>query len=192
MNEDLDKLEVSVGDPITAEHDNELRRSIKRRTIQGGNGVLISQFDDHVQVSYRAPWTPSDRHAWKPMMSTLDGKPALRFARGLINGIEPTLGDYKAKLSDPFAPVIPLDFDPDTGDCGLYLELSLAIDSWHITKATVIAAAGVPDFKPFTAYKLLCIANKAGAFNQRIFRDLGFAASNRKSSGVFKSWWWSL
>ena len=192
MNDDLDVLMVKSGDPILAKVHNDTVWAIRRRKLKGGKGVKVQQLDNCQIVSYHA--TPVViTTAWKPSGDTTeDGKPGVRLSQGLVNGIEPILGDYKAKLSDPFAPVIPLDFDQDTGDCGIYLKLTLAMDSWHISKATVIASVGVPDFKPFTAYKLLTIANKAGSFNQRSFRDLGFAASNRKSSGVFKSWWWAL
>ena len=192
MNDDLQLLFVRPRDPVLAEDHNALIRALQRRQLRGGKGVKVKQLDSGQYVSYfAAPVAIST--AWKPSGDTTeDGKPGVRFSQGLVNGIEPILGDYKAKLSDPFAPVIPLDFDQDTGECGLYLKLTLSIDSWLISKATVIASAGVPSFLPFTAYKLLCIANKTGSFNQRTFRDLGFAASNRKSSGVFKSWWWSL
>ena len=192
MNDDLQLLKVKSGDPILAEDHNSLVRAIQRRKLRGGKGVRVKQLDSGQLVTYYAD-SVSLSSSWKPTGDTTeDGKPGVRFLKGLVNGIEPTIGKDKTKMSDPFAPVVPLNFDQEAKECGVYLQLSLAIDSWTIKEATVIASAVTPAFTPFTAFKLLCIAISDGSFSQRVFRDLAFASSNHKSNGVFKSWWWSL
>lgn len=192
MNDDLQILMVKSGDPVMAEDHNALVRAIQRRKLKGGKGVRVKQLDSGQKVTYYAD-SVSISSSWKPSGDkTEDGQPGVRFSKGLVNGMEPTLGENKMKLSDPFAPVVPLVFDPLTSESLVYLQLSLSIDNWLITKATVVAFSTTPAFTPFTAYKLLCIASSNGSFSQRTFRDLGFASSNHKSNGVFKSWWWSL
>lgn len=189
MIDDLTRLEVRPGDDIRAEDHNALVRAISRRTIRGGKGVMVKQYDDHTAISYLAP-RMIIRHAWKPTMSSSDGKPAVNFARGLINGIEPTID--KKKISDPDQkPLVLREFDRETGDCLIYAELRLDLQSWAIKQATMIASAKPPAFQPYTARKLIAIANEDGTVEPRCFFDLGFIASNRKSSGTFRAWWFA-
>jgi len=187
MNDDLGRLEVAAGDDIRAEDHNALVRAIARRTIRGGKGVMVKRYDDHTAISYLAPRTIV-RHAWKPTMTSLDGQPAVTFSRGLINGIEPTIDNKK--LSDPDQkPLVLAEFDKDLGDCLIYAELKLDFASWAIKEAKMIATATPPPFTPFTARKLIAIASSDGTVSPRCFHDLGFIASNRNSSGIFRAWW---
>ena len=187
MTDDLSRLEVAAGDDIRAEDHNALVRAIGRRTIRGGKGVLVKHYDSHTAISYLAPRTVL-RHAWKPTMTSIDGKPAVTFSRGLINGIEPTIDNKK--LSDPDQkPLVLAEYDKDLGDCLIYAELKLDLQSWAIKEATMLASPTPPPFTPFTARKLIAIANEDGTVTPRCFHDLGFIASNRKSSGLFRAWW---
>jgi hypothetical protein len=187
MNDDLTRLEVRPGDDIRAEDHNALVRAISRRTIRGGKGVLVKQYDDHTAVSYLAPRTII-RHAWKPTMTSFDGKPAVNFSRGLINGIEPMIDEKKLSDADQ-KPLVLSEFDKDLGDCLIYAELKLDLQTWAIKEAKMIASAKPPAFQPFTARKLIAIANWDGTVEPRCYFDLAFIASNRKPSGIFRAWW---
>lgn len=188
MNDDLASLEVSSGDEIRASDHNALVKAIGRRTLRGGPGVLIKQFDDHTSVSFITRHAPI-RHAWKPSMTSYDGKPAVVFSRGLVNGIEPTVGGFRISAENRL-PLVLGEFDPFLGECLIYVQLQLDVQSWNISGATMITSAEPPPFKPFTARKLIAIATQDGSVIPRCFFDLGFAASNRKPNGVFRPWWW--
>jgi len=188
MSDDLTSLEVSIGDDIRAEDHNALVRAISRRRIRGGPGVLIKQFDDHTSISYTAP-RRSLRHAWKPSLTTYDGKAAVTFSKGLINGVEPTVGGFRIS-ADNKMPLVIDEYDEDLGDCLVFAELDLDLQTWAIRSARMIASPTVPKFKPFTARKLIAVINEDGSVYPRCFFDLGFAATNRKPNGVFRPWWW--
>jgi len=186
MNDDLTRLEVSIGDAIRAEDHNALVRAIGRRTIRGGKGVLVKRYDDHTSISFLAP-RQVIRHAWKPTLNTAGEYPAVSFSRGLINGIEPKIGEKL--LSDPARPELELkEFDTDLGDCLIYAEVTMNL-VWEISSIEMLATPEPPPFEPYKARKLIAIANVDGTVVPRCFFDLGFAATNRKPSGLFRSWW---
>jgi hypothetical protein len=151
--------------------------------------VLIKQYDTHQSVSYYgAPMTVVN-HAWKPRRETrTDDKEGVLFNRGLVNGIEPSI-DGKLISAPECVPLAIPGYDDDSGECLLYVELTLSPDSWQPTKVEMAAYAKRPDAKPFTARKLVAIASIDGGIEARAYFDFGFDASERKTSGRFKSWW---
>ena len=190
--DDLDALVVKSGDAITAARENAVLAAIRCRTMRGGPGVRVRQLDTCQMVSYVAPPATVVSHAWKPSMTRdASNGPAVIFARGLINGIEPMIGEYA--LSDPAALPLSLPgYDDALGDCLIYAELSLDPTSWNVTSAVMAAYKTPPAGKPFVARKLIAIANKDGSVEPRAFFDLGFASSNHRSTGTFTAWWWML
>jgi hypothetical protein len=190
MTGDLDALLVNAGDDIRAEDHNGVVRAIRSREFRAGPGVLIRDLGTHRLISYRGAPRTAVNHAWKPRRANLDdGREGVRFARGLVNGIEPVIG--KKKISDPECePLLIPGYDvDDMGDCLIYVELTLDLQTWQVKKAEMAAYSKRPAFKPFTARKLVAVANIDNSLVPRAYFDLGFDSSQRKPSGSFKSWW---
>jgi hypothetical protein len=191
MNDDLDALFVRAGDPVLAEHHNAVLRAIQRREFRSGPGVMIRQLDTHRIISYLDNSTTVVNHAWKPRAATSkDGKAGVLFARGLVDGIEPVIGEKK--ISDPECEPLLIPGYNDAGDCLLVVELTLDLQTWQVKKAEMAAYDKRPEFKPFTARKLIAVAQEDGRIDPRAHFDLGFDASQRKANGKFKPWWRGL
>jgi len=192
MNDDLDPLYVHPGDEIRAESRNGVIRAIRRRQLRGGNGVRLTQRDTHTTISYHGSGPTVVHHAWKPRRATrTDGREGVIFTRGLVNGIEPLVGEKKISDADVEPLVIP-GYDDDMGECLLYVEILLDPQSWRAVQATMAAYSKRPDAKPFTARKLVGIASIDGGIEARAFFDFGFTASERKANGTCKPWWRAL
>ena len=194
MIDDLNSLLVKQGDPIRAADHNGLVAAIRRRKIIGGPGVRVCRKDNGTTITYVAQNAISVTPPWRLSKTTTStGKEALRFTKGLVNGYEPQIDGND--ISDPAsAPLEIPGYDKDLGDCLVYLQLSLDIRSWAISDVTVIASATKPDFKPFTALKLIGLVNqKSGIVPEASpVHNLGFASSNHKGSGLFTPWWWAM
>lgn len=190
MIEDLAALMVQPGQRIRAEDNNGLARAIQRRTLRSGRGVRLQRLDTHTLISFDGPAVTSVQHAWKPRVEVLDVGIGVRFARGLVNGMEPRIGEELISAED----VEPLRVPGynAAGDALVYVELKLDAQSWRITAATMAAYAERPGAVPFVARKLICIVQNDGRVWPRAFFDLGFASSQRKPNGTFKTWWWPL
>ncbi len=188
MNDDLDPLMVNVGDDIRAEDRNGVIRAIRRREFRAGPGVRIRRLDTHSIISYYGAPQTVISHAWKPRAGfTSDGKSGVLFSKGLVNGIEPVIGEKKisAEDCDPLA----IEEFNDAGDCMLFVELKLNA-LWQIEKAEMKAYAK-PEWRAWTARKLVAIAQEDGRIVPRARFDLGFYASERKATGAFRQWWWA-
>ncbi len=189
ISDPLSHLLRSPGDDILAEDRALLVREMERRTIRPGNGVRTRQLDTALVVSYEGGGVTSFPHAWKPRADyTSSGKPAVRFSRGLVNGIEPVIGEIK--MSDDTSEALEIPEYNDAGDCLLFVELKLN-SFWQIEKAEMKAYAS-PEWKAWTARKLIGIAQEDGRIIPRAHFDFGFSSSERKPSGAFRQWWWSI
>jgi hypothetical protein len=185
----LSYLLRSPEDAILAEDRTALIREMERRTIRPGNGVRTRQLDTCVLVSYEGAGGTSFPHSWKPRADfTSSGKPGVRFSRGLVNGIEPVVGELK--ISDDTSEPLEIPDYNDAGDCMLYVELKLN-SFWQIEKAEMKAHAK-PEWAAWTARKLVAIAQEDGRIVPRARFDFGFSSSERKPSGMFRQWWWAM
>lgn len=189
MISELRLLEVLPGEEARAEHMNRLSAEIARCKLRGGPGVRVRQLDTHQVVTYHAP-RRTISHAWKPTSArTSEGKPGLRLQRGLVEGIEPKVGNKR--MSDPDSDAVMIPGYGETGDCLVYVEVRLSSALWTIQEVTLAAYAEPPPATPFVGRKLVCIAEQTGALVARAFFDFGFAATDRKPGGRFKAWWWA-
>lgn len=191
MNDDLDPLMVNVGDEIRAEDHNKTVRAIRVREFRSGPGVRIRRLDTHSVISYYGSGRTVIAHAWKPRSKyTAEGKPGVLFSRGLVNGIEPVIGEKK--ISDDQCEPLEIPEYNDAGDCLIYVELKLHLQSWAIERAAMVAYAVRPEGKPFTARKLIAVAEVSGRIVPRAHFDFGFDSSQRRPNGTFKPWWRAL
>lgn len=189
MSDDLDALMVSGGDDIRAEDHNGVVREIRRREFRAGKGVRIRRLDTHVIISYDGGTQTVISHAWKPRPGFSGaGNAGVLFSKGLVNGIEPVVGEKK--ISDEECEALEIPEYNDAGDCMLYVELKLN-SFWQIERAEMKAYAK-PEWKAWTARKLVAIAQEDGRIIPRARFDFGFYASERKPSGSFRQWWWAL
>jgi hypothetical protein len=192
ISDSLQHLYVAPGQRVMAEDHNALVRELEKRQLVAGNGVLTRKTESGIIVSYYGNAASAVQHPWLPSPAqTKDGKPGVRFVRGLVNGIEPKIGEKK--ISDTASePLLIPGYDEETGDCLIYVELKLDLQSWAITEAGLAAYKQRPEFKPFTGRKLIAIAQQDGSIVPRTRFDLGFATSQRKPSGLCKQWWWAI
>ncbi len=193
MKDDLDNLMVKPGDPVRAEDHNALVRAVGRRHLRGGPGVKVIQLDTVTLVSYDAPskdyyypWMAR----WVPVPKS-PGEYTFRFIAGLVNGLEPT--DSEGNLLSEKDFTLSPKFDTTSNDCLIYLQVIIDPARHNITDATMIATDKKPAWEPWTAYKLIAVANqKSMIITPATYFNLGFKASNVKSTGIFTSWWWTI
>jgi len=189
ISDSLQHLYVQPGVTVLAEHHNALVRELERRQILAGNGVRTRQLDSGIIISYSSEGGNGVSHSWQPSVATTEGgKPAVRFSRGLVNGIEPKIGALK--ISDKESDPLEIPEYNDAGDCWLFVELKLN-SFWQIEKAEMKAYAK-PEWKAWTARKLIAIAQKDGRIEPRARFDFGFMSSQRKPSGAFQQTWWAM
>jgi hypothetical protein len=189
ISDSLQHLYVHPGVTVLAEHHNALVRELERRQILAGNGVRTRQLDSGIIISYSSAGGNGVSHAWQPSAGlSRDGKPCVSFSKGLVNGIEPKIGEMK--ISDDECVPLEIPEYNDAGDCWLFVELKLN-SFWQIEKAEMKAYAK-PEWKAWTARKLVAIAQKDGGIEPRARFDFGFYASERKPSGTFRQWWWAM
>jgi len=189
ISDSLQGLYVQPGETVLAEHHNAMVRELERRQIMPGNGVRTRQLDSGIIISYSSEGGNGVSHAWQTSAATTkEGKPAVRFSRGLVNGIEPVIGEKK--ISDDTSDALEIPEFNDAGDCFLFVELKLNA-FWQIEKAEMKAYAA-PEWKAWTARKLIAVAQKDGLIIPRARFDFGFMSSQRKPSGAFTQWWWAM
>ena len=189
ISDPLSYLLRSPGDDILASDRAGIISEMERRTIKAGKGVRTLQLDTAILVSYDSAAPQSFPHSWKPQPSyTQSGKAGVKFARGLVNGIEPVVGEKK--ISDKEVEALEIPEYNDAGDCWIFVELKLN-SFWQIEKAEMKAYAK-PEWKAWTARKLIAVAQEDGRIIPSARFDFGFYASQRKPSGAFTQWWWAM
>lgn len=114
------------------------------------------------------------------------GEFAVRWERGLIGGVEPTIdgvpisGHPKTGIQPKFV-VPPVAFDTN-GEARVYFRLSLAPD-FSVRKVEPFASRLVPPLEPFAAYRLSFLLFEDGSFWRKLIANQGYRAINRQSSG---------
>jgi hypothetical protein len=195
-----DSLFVRPGQEIEARHHNELVRLAEQLTIQR-SGLRGRQMPDGFTPRVEVSQTISAEHRFTLAVEDGgDGKLLLSWSQGLIGGVEPVIGEKKiSELDDqtgqpPKFEVTPDDFGDD-GRCLVYFQIEVDHISFLAVKVTPAAFAKKPGATAWMAFKLAGILAKDGdgavTAYPRLFFDQGFAASEKKSSGMFRAWFWS-
>jgi len=205
----LDELLVRSGE-VVCDKDGRLTPAFTRkwnafvRALDGigkpsGRGVRRRELPDQVILSFDIRQNVIENIAFK--IETSAGESAditlVSVGFGLVGGMEPKIDGKPVSVADetgafPALKVKSTDFDAQ-GRCRLYFKVALNKD-WSRNAVTVIASDSLPDFEPYTGYKLLgLLINSGGAIRviQCAKRDLGHDTSERREDGHAKHWFWA-
>lgn len=187
-----DDLQYRVLEPLTADKHNAVVRLGLSNTLISGKGVrqhrtpfgTIVRFEESGGSSFAST-------IFRVTVTRLGDRFELRFGKGLIGGVEPTI-DGKAissKLDDGKAPALVVagdDFNSE-GVCGIYLRCELS-DKFVIEKVKPLASPEKPKKVARVAHKLTGFIIRDGGsvrYDRELFSNLGLFAANRKPNGFF-------
>lgn len=185
------EMKVRKGEPVKAEHWNALLDWLRATQVVGGSNVRVNRTPNGTYVT-ALPGALPVSGAFAVSLGTAETGQAATVSRGLVEGVEPTVGTPAKKIggdaADPNAPLPGLKLpDPSKAEGYIYLRCDLSQESWRIAAAEVIFQAEAPAPKEWTAYKLLAILRKSGeaweVAHQAVHFNLGHYAYGRKSSG---------
>lgn len=136
-------------------------------------------------------------HPWQMSVEATDSGFGVRFTRGLINGLEAKIagGDagesrYVSEEQDGETPALTVGDDAfdARGIARIYARVTFEGFAWFTKSVELIAADKAPEFKAFTAYKLigLLVRNAAGEVlpESRAFFDLKIQAVDTNENGA--------
>lgn len=205
----LNELLVRSGE-VVCDKDGRLSPAFTRkwnafvRAIDGigkpsGRGVFRRELPDQVIVSFDVRAVLRESIAFKIDASAGDSADItlVRVGFGLVGGLEPQIDGKPISVEDasgelPALKVKSSDFN-DQGRCRLYFKVVCNPD-WSRKEVSVVAAADLPEYEPYTGFKLLGLLLDTGSAVRVIQcakRNLGHDTSERREDGHAKHWWWA-
>jgi len=204
----IERLELKAGEEVLGWHVTLLDRAITRNNRLPGRNVRRRVY----------PWGTTSRYVgndgvgsspiFQPDVSFLSGGDVeVRWSgpRALIGGVAPTINKQEIFTDDPQTNLRPAltvsskDFDPDTGECGIYFRVTAGSETGYTPSlVTPIASPGLPKAAPKFGHKLalfLRMRDGQPSYNEDDDRELfcsqGFLAVQiHVASGLFESLFW--
>ena len=189
----IEGLAIKNGETPTGAHVQALEKAITLNSLSPGRGVRTVQL----------PWGTIPRYdggrgrggfgstIFAPSVTRTGENFEIRWQRGLIEGIEPTIDGVPISGKDGVIPaftVTPAAFS--AGEALIYFRLSLST-GWGVTKIEPFASAEAPGTQPYIADKLALILFADGTFWRAMVANQGHLAINRRPEGIAQHLFWA-
>jgi hypothetical protein len=172
---------------------SELMRDVLKSRMVSGRGVHLAHMPDGVMPRVAVATVTGIQHNFQVRLEEdEEGKIRVRVAFGLVEGIEPVIGDRRISEPDengevPYLTVSPGDFAP-RGNCEralIYLRYTLSSPSGAVSKVEPVASSRKPEGKPWIWHRLLAILirkdkDSPATVSQQLFFNQGFTLTNIK------------
>ncbi len=216
----IDSLELPSGLVPTMEHLRVLDQRMGRNASLRGVRVRRRQFPWGHHDCYDEIGGTGSAPVFQPDVS-FDGKGVATIRwngpQAFIAGLTPVIplpGADPANAPQFWVPdpqsgelpsftVTPDQFDPNTGECGVYWKVATSTDGSFVPINVTPAARGIPltgafSAEAYTAYKLaLVLRMRSGqpsydeGDDRALFCSQGFIAVNQLPTGIFTPLWWA-
>jgi hypothetical protein len=202
-------LTFSRGQALTAESLRALvalAREVLQSQIQPTPGIRLLQLPDGILPSIERRSSGGGRvaHPFKMSVDPGEGDDVLlRFAPGIVDGIEPTIGDTALSKADqdglPPALHVPAAAFALHGTqlrALVWIRYELDHNTWQVARAVPVVASKLPDRKPWEWHKLVGMLFREAegdpvTARQMVFFNQGFTAIDRRPSGQFTPIAWA-
>ncbi len=195
MTDDLSRLRLRDGEEPDARHLRALDDSIARSQLIGGRDVRLTSlpfgtivnYDSGSGGGYVAPF-------FAPSIGRTSEGLEVSFAKGLISGLEPTIGELAISEIDPRTgrtPSLPLkeaDFNA-LGECKVFFRLEINRD-WELSKIFPVASPEYLQDSAWVTHKLAVIVYRTGRMFRQLVANQSWLAVNRRSTGRAQHLFW--
>jgi hypothetical protein len=179
---------LKKGETVTAAHFNALSAAVAARTPAQGRGVRNRRLPWGTVVNYDASAGSFSPPTFAPSVARTAAGARVSFARGLIAGIEPTIGGVA--ISAKSKPSLFITDWNAQREAYVYFRMKFAAD-WGIESIEAVATAEVPVPKPREAWKLALIVFQDGGHWRALHSNQGHLATARRASGEALHLFWS-